>query len=119
MRRVAQPKIVGRRYGWAVVFRGKVLLRCKERSGCEAFMAGWNEEAERRKGKCGMNYATDGRCHNAEPGTYGHECGKPAEWLATLPSGRQSGFCGDCKTHGYEARTSGIVRWDRIETGVK
>ena len=26
-------------------------------------------------------YATDGLCHNANRGTYGHECGKPAEWL--------------------------------------
>ena len=27
------------------------------------------------------SYATDGKCHNAEPGTYGHECGKPATWI--------------------------------------
>ena len=25
------------------------------------------------------SYATDGKCHNAEPGTYGHECGKLRE----------------------------------------
>lgn len=23
----------------------------------------------------------DGRCHNTEPGTYGHECGQPATWI--------------------------------------
>jgi hypothetical protein len=33
-----------------------------------------------------MSYATDGKCHNAQPGTYGHECGKPAEWLGTKAS---------------------------------
>lgn len=49
-------------------------------------------------------YATDGQCHNAEPGTYGHECGKPAVWLGTRPDGFQSGFCDDCRRNGYEAR---------------
>jgi len=54
-------------------------------------------------------YALDGICHNAEPGTYGHECGKPAKWLGTGASGFQSGFCDDCKAHGYEAK--GMVAW--------
>ena len=50
-------------------------------------------------------YATDGRCHNAEPGTYGHECGKPAVWIGTSPSGFRSGFCQRCRDTGYEARS--------------
>lgn len=51
-----------------------------------------------------MSYATDGKCHNAQPGTFGHECGKPAQWLGTKTNGYQSGFCNHCKQHGYEAR---------------
>ena len=49
-------------------------------------------------------------CSNAEPGTFNHECGKPAEWLADCPSKFKPGetftaaFCSDCKEHGYEAR---------------
>src|SRR6266566_3686223 len=58
------------------------------------------------------SYATDGRCHNAEPGTYGHECGKPAVWLGTTASGFVSGYCDDCKRHGAEARG---CRWERIQ----
>jgi hypothetical protein len=54
-------------------------------------------------------YATDGKCHNAEAGTYGHECGKPATWLGTDRNGFASGFCSDCKEHGREAR--GNVKW--------
>jgi len=49
-------------------------------------------------------YATDGDCHNAEPGTYSHECGKPADWLGILSDGFASGFCNDCKRYGYEAK---------------
>lgn len=48
-------------------------------------------------------YSTmDGKCHNSEPGTFNHECGKPAVWLGTKASGFQSGFCDDCRRHGYE-----------------
>jgi hypothetical protein len=57
-------------------------------------------------------YATDGRCHNSEPGTFNHECGKLAQWLGTDSSGFQSGFCDDCKQHGYEARNK--VTWKRL-----
>ena len=57
-------------------------------------------------------YATDGRCHNAQPGTFGHECGKPATWLAKMPGGFTTGFCDNCRTHGYEAR--GMEDWRRI-----
>lgn len=56
-------------------------------------------------------YATDGRCHNAQRGTYGHECGEPAVWLGTKASGFQSGFCDRCRTHGDEA--TGFVAWER------
>jgi len=50
------------------------------------------------------SYATDGRCHNANRGTYGHECGKPATWLSESASGFSSGFCDRCKKDGDEAR---------------
>lgn len=56
-----------------------------------------------------MLYATDGKCHNAEPGTYGHECGKPATWLGVSRSGFVSGFCADCKARGWEARS--CIAW--------
>ena len=59
-------------------------------------------------------YATDGLCHNAEPGTYGHECGKPAAWIGTNHKGFSSGFCDDCKRHGYEARD--VIAWRRADT---
>ena len=59
-----------------------------------------------------MLYATDGQCHNAEPGTYGHECGKPATWLGTDRNGFVSGFCDDCRQHGWE-RTSKVA-WIRL-----
>jgi hypothetical protein len=52
-----------------------------------------------------MTYATDGKCHNAELGTYGHECGKSATWLGTNKKGFTSGFCNECKQHGYEAKS--------------
>jgi hypothetical protein len=58
-----------------------------------------------------MTYATDGRCHNAEPGTFNHECGKPAEWIGVKKNGFASGFCGKCKTYGFEAR--GVVAWTK------
>lgn len=55
-------------------------------------------------------YADDGRCHNAQRGTYGHECRKPAVWLGTKPSGWSSGFCDRCRHQGDEAAT--YVRWE-------
>lgn len=48
-------------------------------------------------------------CSNAEPGTYGHACGKPATWIGTMPSGWRSGFCADCKARGWEARS--VSHW--------
>lgn len=54
-------------------------------------------------------YAIDGLCHNAEPGTFGHECGKPATWLGTKLDGFRSGFCDTCKAEGFEAAR--YVEW--------
>ena len=56
-------------------------------------------------------YADDGLCHNANSGTYGHECGKPATWTGTKPSGWSSGFCDRCKEQGDEAK--GFTAWTR------
>lgn len=59
------------------------------------------------------SYATDGKCHNANVGTFGHECGKPATWIGTKKnSGFRSGFCDHCKERGDEARA--FVTWKRI-----
>jgi hypothetical protein len=44
------------------------------------------------------------KCTNAEPGTYNHECGKPAQWEATKPNGFTTHFCDQCKHTGTEAR---------------
>lgn len=49
-----------------------------------------------------MSYATDGKCHNADTGTFGHECGKPATWLGVTETGYASGFCDHCKSYGSE-----------------
>lgn len=57
-------------------------------------------------------YATDGKCHNCEPGTFGHECGKPAIWLAMTHNGFVTGFCEGCKANGSDAKSK--VRWERI-----
>lgn len=49
------------------------------------------------------NYATDGKCHNAQYGTFGQECGRPAVWIGTNPeTGFRSGFCDKCKRTGDE-----------------
>jgi hypothetical protein len=48
-------------------------------------------------------YATDGKCHNTNRGTYGHECGKPATWIGTKADGFAMGFCDRCKQSGDEA----------------
>ena len=59
------------------------------------------------------SYATDGKCHNAEPGTYGHECGKPAAFIGTTANGFRSGYCAACRDRGYEAR--GVVNWESAQ----
>lgn len=54
-------------------------------------------------------YATDGLCHDSEPGTFNHECGRPAKWLGVTAAGFWSGYCDHCKQHGHEAKR--VVRW--------
>lgn len=51
------------------------------------------------------------RCTNAQPGTYNHECGAPATWLATKFDSKHTvngvfntTFCDDCRHNGYEAK---------------
>lgn len=45
------------------------------------------------------------RCVNAEPGTYGHECSKPATCIgADAETGAQACFCDDCAMNGSEGR---------------
>jgi hypothetical protein len=54
------------------------------------------------------------RCVNAEPGTFGHECGKPATFIGTnAASPTQACFCTDCKERGDEARSFGD--WRELE----
>lgn len=55
------------------------------------------------------SYATDGRCHNAEPGSFNHECGRPAMWIGRTGGGFESGFCEDCRERGAEAKR--MVEW--------
>jgi hypothetical protein len=59
-------------------------------------------------------YATDGICHNSQRGTYGHECGKPATYIAEFANGWRSGFCTRCKDWGDERH--GALAWHRIST---
>jgi hypothetical protein len=56
-----------------------------------------------------MSYAIDGQCHNAEPGTFNRECGRPAVWVGEYRNGFRCGFCADCRREGYDAR--GVVSW--------
>lgn len=53
------------------------------------------------------------KCQNAEPGTFNHECGKPAVWIGTKSNGFEASFCDKCKNHGWEA--CGFFRWRLIE----
>lgn len=57
-------------------------------------------------------YAEDGLCHNANAGTYGHECGAAATWLGTDRKGFTMGFCDRCKAGGTEARD--VVTWNKL-----
>jgi hypothetical protein len=54
-------------------------------------------------------YATDGRCHNAEPDTFNHECGKPATWIGLNAAGFACGYCDRCKEAGHEAKD--VTAW--------
>lgn len=54
------------------------------------------------------------RCINAEPGTFGHECGRPAAFIGTkAATGAQACFCASCKEHGHDAR--GREDWHTLE----
>lgn len=64
-----------------------------------------------------MSYATDGKCHNSEPGTFNSECGHPATWVGTNTKGHASGFCDDCQRTGYEARS--VIHWDNFKGQVQ
>lgn len=52
------------------------------------------------------------RCVNAEPGTFNHECGRPAMWIGTSPSGFSACYCNPCKEAGWEA--IGVKAWERL-----
>lgn len=54
------------------------------------------------------------RCTNAEPGTFNHECGKPAAFLGRHPSGHVQAFCADCRRRGWEARR--VESWFGLDT---
>lgn len=58
------------------------------------------------------SYATDGKCHNAQAGSFGDECGRSATWIGTKANGFRSGYCDGCKANGHEARA--VVAWERI-----
>ena len=53
-----------------------------------------------------------GTCVNAEPGTFNHECGKPASNIGVKDNGFRAMFCDDCKAHGYEAKA--YKRWTKL-----
>ena len=57
----------------------------------------------------GQNENGTAKCTNAEPGSFGHECGKPASWIGKKGSGFKACFCDECKVHGYEARN--MIEW--------
>jgi hypothetical protein len=60
----------------------------------------------------GMTADKPARCINAEPGTYGHECGKPARWIGTDANGFRACYCDDCKNHGTDGRR--VKAWAAI-----
>jgi len=44
------------------------------------------------------------RCTNAEPGSFSHECGDPADFIGSKSDGVQACFCSACREHGAAAR---------------
>ena len=52
------------------------------------------------------------RCSNSEPGTFNHECGKPAKWAGTHPSGHVQHFCDKCRADGWEAKP--VIAWETL-----
>lgn len=53
------------------------------------------------------------RCTNAEPGTFNHECGRPATWAGTRRSGHVQNFCDRCRAEGWERH--GVVEWTTLD----
>lgn len=51
-------------------------------------------------------------CVNAEPGTFNHECGKPAVAIGQRLDGFEACFCEHHKWNGAEAK--GMARWWEI-----
>lgn len=50
-------------------------------------------------------------CRNANPGTFNHECGKPAAWIAVIDAGSRIPFCDHCRADGIEGRR--YKRWEK------
>ena len=63
------------------------------------------------------HYPRHGSCSNANHGTFGHECGKPAVWLGTTPTGFQSGRCARCRIDGDERFGFDFIRLQGHEAG--
>ena len=54
----------------------------------------------------------EGRCINTEPGTFNHECNKPATNIGINKNGFRAMFCDDCKANGHEA--TDCVQWTKL-----
>jgi hypothetical protein len=59
------------------------------------------------------SFSGDGLCHNSEPGTYNHECGKPAAFIGTDNNAFRMGFCEECAATGFERHG---LRFERIKS---
>ncbi len=68
-----------------------------------AYPYGWDSETE------------TGRCVNVEPGTFNHECGRPAVHIGIKADGFRAMFCSGCKRNGSEARH--FERWTVVKPG--
>ena len=54
----------------------------------------------------------ESRCINVNPGTFGHECNKPANNVGIKASGFRAMFCDQCRATGHEARD--IQGWTKL-----
>ncbi len=58
------------------------------------------------------------RCINAEPGTFGHECGKSASFIGTkAATGAQACFCASCRETGHDAL--GREQWHALDVAAR
>ena len=57
------------------------------------------------------------RCINAEPGTFGHECGLAAFVGTKAVTGSQACFCASCKENGHDAR--GCEQWQALDVAAR